>query len=114
LLSQTDEEGGTLIGYEQFNKLQNRNTEIEKMLDSMGVKPAPKVEPEGTVIPFKKDDPDKFAGGGSVGLDYLMGIERPYATGGRVSYANGSEEARSITLDSHDKAPENLISIQLK
>jgi hypothetical protein len=114
LLSQTDEEGGTLIGYEQFNKLQNRNTEIEKMLDSMGVKPAPKVEPEGTVIPFKKDDPDKFAGGGSVGLDYLMGIERPYATGGRVSYANGSEEARSITLDSHDKAPENFDKYPVK
>jgi hypothetical protein len=114
LLSQTDEEGGTLIGYEQFNKLQNRNTEIEKMLDSMGVKSAPKVKPEETVIPFKKDDPDKFAGGGSVGLDYLMGIERPYATGGRVSYANGSEETKSITLDSHDKAPENFDKYPVK
>jgi hypothetical protein len=104
LLSQTDEEGGTLIGYEQFNKLQNRNTEIEKMLDSMGVKPAPKVEPEGTVIPFKKDDPDKFAGGGSVGLDYLMGIERPYATGGRAGFYEGS---------SYDEAGTQTTSAQM-
>jgi len=99
LLSQVDEEGGTLIGYQQFQKLQNRNTEIEKILNSIGIKSAPEVKPEGTIIPFKKDDPDKFAGGGSVGLDYLVG--------GRINYADGTGNTPSITLDSHDKAPEN-------
>ncbi len=111
LLSQVDEEGGTLIGYEQFNKLQNRNTEIEKILDSMGVKSAPKVEPEGTVIPFKKDDPDKFAGGGSVGLDYLTGMNPSQE---RVGYAEGTQGAPSITLDSHDKAPDNMDKYPIK
>ena len=111
LLSQVDEEGGTLIGYEQFNKLQNRNTEIEKILDSMGVKSAPKVEPEGTVIPFKKDDPDKFAGGGSVGLDYLTGMNPSQE---RVGYAEGTQGAPSITLDSHDKAPDNMDKYSIK
>jgi hypothetical protein len=48
LLSQVDEEGGTLIGYEQFQKLQNRNTEIEKILNSIGIKSAD--SPEGKKI----------------------------------------------------------------
>ena len=50
-----------------------------------------------------KEPKDEFAGGGSVGLDYLMGM----STGGRVSYAEGTRETPSITLDSHNKAPEN-------
>lgn len=73
LLSKVDEEGGTLIGYQQFQQLQKRNTEIEKILDSMGVKSAPDVKPEGIVIPFRKK-PEEFAKGGSAGLDYLMGL----------------------------------------
>ena len=54
-----------------------------------------------------KDDPEKFAKGGSVGskgLDYLTGQEPPkngYAGGGRIGYADGSNDAPSITLDSH-------------
>jgi hypothetical protein len=48
LLSQVDEDGGTLIGYEQFKKLQNRNTEIEKILDSINIKSAD--SPEGKKI----------------------------------------------------------------
>jgi hypothetical protein len=48
LLSQVDEEGGTLIGYQQFQKLQNRNTEIEKILNSIGIKSAD--SPEGKKI----------------------------------------------------------------
>jgi hypothetical protein len=73
ILSQVDEEGGTKIGYEQFKQLQNRNTEIENILDSLGIKSAPEVKSEGIVIPFKKK-PDEFAKGGSAGLDYLMGL----------------------------------------
>jgi hypothetical protein len=48
LLSQVDEDGGTLIGYQQFQKLQNRNTEIEKILDSINIKSAD--SPEGKKI----------------------------------------------------------------
>jgi hypothetical protein len=86
LLSQVDKEGGTSIGYEQFNQLQNRNKEIENILDSIGIKSAPEVKSEGIIIPFKKkpEDPEGFAKGGTVskGLDYLTGIERR-------GYANG-------------------------
>jgi len=73
LLSQVDEEGGTSIAYEQFQQLQKRNTDIENILDSLGIKSAPELKPEGVIIPFKKK-PDEFAKGGSAGLDYLMGL----------------------------------------
>jgi len=62
-----------------------------------------------------KDDPEKFAKGGSVGskgLDYLTGQEPPkngYAGGGRIGYAEGSDEAPSITLDTYEKASDNEI-----
>jgi hypothetical protein len=72
-LSLTDEEGGTLIGYQEFNQLKNRNKEIESILDSFGIKSAEEIKPEGIVIPFKKK-PDEFAKGGPVGLDYLTGL----------------------------------------
>ena len=45
-LSLTDEQGGTAIGYEEFQNLQNRNKEIEEALESLNVKPI-KPEPEG-------------------------------------------------------------------
>ena len=86
LLSQVDEEGGTSIGYQQFQELQKRNTEIEKILDSVGIKSAPEVKPEGIVVPFKKK-PEEFAIGGSVGLDYLTGQN---STVERENYALGS------------------------
>ena len=72
-LSLKDDEGGTLIGYQEFKKLQGRNKEIENILDSLNVKSAPEVKPQGEVIPFKKK-PDEFAKGGPVGLDYLTGL----------------------------------------
>jgi len=55
----------------------------------------PEEEIESNVVPFKKkpDEPEKFAMGGNVeskGLDYLMGLSRPYATGGRVGFAAGT------------------------
>jgi hypothetical protein len=92
LLSQVDKEGGTSIGYEQFNQLQNRNKEIENILDSIGIKSAPEVKSEGIIIPFKKkpEDLEGFAKGGTVskGLDYLTGIERRgYANGDYVVQA---------------------------
>jgi hypothetical protein len=67
----TDDEGGTAISYDEFRKLQSRNNEIEKTLESLNVKPAlDEVKPEGIVIPFTKKTED-------------------FATGGRVGYAKG-------------------------
>jgi len=46
----------------------------------------------------------KKANGGSTGLDYLTGQEPPkngYAGGGRIGYADGNNDAPSITLDSY-------------
>jgi hypothetical protein len=87
-LSLTDEEGGTLIGYQEFNQLKNRNKEIESILDSFGIKSAEEIKPEGIVIPFRKKitEPENKADGGPIGLDYLMGFDnRPkYAGGGDV------------------------------
>jgi DNA-binding transcriptional MerR regulator len=55
---------------------------------------------------FKKDPnkPEGKANGGAMGLDYLTGQEPPkngYAGGGRIGYADGSNDAPSITLDSY-------------
>jgi hypothetical protein len=67
----TDNEGGTAISYDEFRKLQSRNNEIEKTLESLNVKPAlDEVKPEGIVIPFTKKTED-------------------FATGGRVEMAGG-------------------------
>jgi hypothetical protein len=58
----------------------------------------------------------KKANGGAMGLDYLTGQEPPkngYAMGGRISYADGSDDAPSITLDSYKDGrlgPEDSLS----
>ncbi len=89
-MSLTDEEGGTLITYDDFNKLQNRNKEIADALENKGIssKIEEKVKPEGIVIPFKKKitEPEEKADGGSIGLDYLMGFDNrlKYERGGKV------------------------------
>jgi len=72
----TDDEGGTLITYPEYNRLKDRNDEIAKALEEKGIKSTPELEevPEGIVIPFKKKPPEEFAEGGSVGLNYLMGF----------------------------------------
>ncbi|NBW16852.1 MAG: hypothetical protein EBR82_53635, partial [Caulobacteraceae bacterium] len=52
------------------------------------IKEGPEEKPEGIIIPFKKKitEPENKADGGSIGLDYLMGMDnRPkYAGGGNV------------------------------
>ena len=55
-------------------------------------------------------------GEGTKGLDYLTGKEPPEkkAVGGRVGFSNGTEDAPSITLDSHDKAPANMDKYPIK
>jgi hypothetical protein len=107
----TDDEGGTAISYDEFRKLQSRNNEIEKTLESLNVKPAlDEVKPEGIVIPFTKkpkepgikslkqeersiDDYVDDAGGVNKddprGLDDFFDNPEDFATGGRVGMAGG-------------------------
>jgi hypothetical protein len=72
----TDEEGGTLITYPEYNKLRDRNEEIAKILEEKGIRSTPEVEtkPEGIVIPFKKK-PEEFSIGGRVGFKF--GSKKP-------------------------------------
>ena len=72
-LSLSDEEGGTLIGYDEFNKLNNRNKEIAKALEEKGIKSTPEEKPEGIVIPFKKKPPEEFAEGGITRTKFASG-----------------------------------------
>jgi len=71
----TDDEGGTLITYPEYNKLKDRNDEIAKALEEKGIKSTPEVEevPEGIVIPFKKKPPEEFAEGGITRTKFASG-----------------------------------------
>jgi len=70
----TDDEGGTLITYPEYNRLKDRNEQIAKVLEEKGIRSTPEVEtkPEGIVIPFKKK-PEEFAIGGRVGFKFGSG-----------------------------------------
>ena len=85
----TDKEGGTEIGYQEFQDIQKRNDEIAKALEEKGIssKIEEEVKEEGIVIPFRKKfpkpEPEGKAQGGIIGyamggpaggLDYLMGF----------------------------------------
>jgi hypothetical protein len=71
----TDDEGGTLITYPEYNRLRDRNDEIAKVLEEKGIRSTPEVEtqPEGQVIPFRKKptEPEGKANGGRIG--YAIG-----------------------------------------
>jgi hypothetical protein len=71
----TDDEGGTLITYPEYNRLRDRNDEIAKVLEEKGIRSTPEVEtqPEGQVIPFRKKptEPEGKADGGRIG--YAIG-----------------------------------------
>jgi hypothetical protein len=71
----TDDEGGTLITYPEYNRLKDRNDEIAKALEEKGIKSTPEVEevPEGIVIPFKKKPPEEFAEGGITRTKFASG-----------------------------------------
>jgi len=71
----TDDEGGTLITYSEYNRLKDRNDEIAKALEEKGIKSTPEVEevPEGIVIPFKKKPPEEFAEGGITRTKFASG-----------------------------------------
>ena len=68
----TDDEGGTLITYPEYNRLRDRNDEIAKVLEEKGIRSTPEVEtqPEGQVIPFRKKptEPEGKANGGRIGF----------------------------------------------
>ena len=76
-LALIDHEGDSAIPYPEFKQLQSRNKEIESILDSLNVKSAVEAEPEAEIIPFRKKnlEPEEKADGGSIGLDYLMGMD---------------------------------------
>jgi len=71
----TDEEGGTAIGYSEFQDLQKRNEEIAKALEEKGIKSTieEEIKPEGIVIPFRKKftkpEPEEKADGGRIGFN---------------------------------------------
>ena len=73
----TDEEGGTLIGYDEFNKLNKRNEEIANVLEDKGIfsKVEEEIKPEGIVIPFKKKitEPEEKAEGGIMRSKFAKG-----------------------------------------
>jgi len=76
-MSLTDEEGGTLISYDEFNKLNRRNKEIADALENKGIssKIEEEVKPEGIVIPFKKKitEPEEKAEGGIIRAKFASG-----------------------------------------
>ena len=76
-MSLTDEEGGTLISYDEFNKLNRRNKEIADALENKGIssKIEEEVKPEGIVIPFKKKitEPEEKAEGGIIRAGFASG-----------------------------------------
>ena len=81
----TDQEGGTEIGYQEFQDIQKRNEDIAKALEEKGISSTieEEVKPEGIVIPFRKKftkpEPEGKAQGGIIG----------YALGGRTGFNKG-------------------------
>jgi hypothetical protein len=74
----SDKEGGTLIGYEEYEQLRKRNKDISKALEDKGISSKLEKKPEAEIIPFtNKPDPEDFATGGRVG----------YAKGGFLKLA---------------------------
>jgi hypothetical protein len=98
----SDEEGGTAIGYEEFQKIQKRNEDIAKALEDKGISSKVEEAPQAEIIPFRKKptEPEGKADGGRIGyaqgtpamgLDYLTGMEpsKGYA-GERIGFKGGS------------------------
>ena len=101
----SDEEGGTAIGYEEFQKIQKRNEDIAKALEDKGISSKVEEAPQAEIIPFRKKptEPEGKADGGRIGyaygtpamgLDYLtgMGPSKGYADGGRIGFVIGGSK----------------------
>ena len=104
-LKLTDDEGGTLISYPEYNKLKDRNDEIAKALEEKGIssKIEEEVKPEGIVIPFRKKfpkpEPEDKAQGGIIG--YAMGgnVERQKYGFGSIKAVTNPAGGLMIQLD---------------
>ena len=88
----SDEEGGTAIGYQEFQDIQKRNEDIAKALEEKGISSAieEEVKPEGIVIPFRKKfpkpEPEGKAQGGIIGYAHGGNVERQkYGLGGMLN-----------------------------
>ena len=114
----SDEEGGTAIGYEEFQKIQKRNEDIAKALEDKGISSKVEEAPQAEIIPFRKKptEPEGKADGGRIGyaygtpamgLDYLtgMGPSKGYADGGRIGFVIGGSKK---ILDLITKASKNI------
>jgi hypothetical protein len=99
----TDDEGGTLITYPEYNRLKDRNDEIAKALEAKGISSKVEEAPQAEIIQFRKKptEPEGKADGGRIGyaygtpamgLDYLTGMDpsEGYADGGRIGFKIGS------------------------
>jgi hypothetical protein len=116
----TDDEGGTLITYPEYNKLKDRNDEIAKALEAKGISSKVEEAPQAEIIQFRKKptEPEGKADGGRIGyaqgtpamgLDYLtgMGPSKGYADGGRIGFKTGGGKK---ILDLINKANKELKS----
>jgi hypothetical protein len=99
----TDDEGGTLITYPEYNRLKDRNDEIAKALEAKGISSKVEEAPQAEIIQFRKKptEPEGKADGGRIGyaqgtpamgLDYLTGMDpsEGYADGERIGFKIGS------------------------
>jgi hypothetical protein len=113
----TDDEGGTLITYPEYNRLKDRNEEIAKALEAKGISSKVEEAPQAEIIPFRKKptEPEGKANGGRIGyaqgtpamgLDYLTGMEpsKGYADGGRIGFKVGGGK-KILDLISKAKKP---------
>jgi hypothetical protein len=114
----TDDEGGTLITYPEYNRLKDRNDEIAKALEAKGISSKVEETPQAEIIQFRKKptEPEGKADGGRIGyaqgtpamgLDYLTGMDpsESYADGGRIGFKAGSGKK---ILDIINKANQEL------
>jgi hypothetical protein len=114
----SDEEGGTAIGYEEFQKIQKRNEDIAKALEDKGISSKVEEAPQAEIIPFRKKptEPEGKADGGRIGyaqgtpamgLDYLTGMEpsKGYADSGRIElrFGSGKKIINKLTKKSDKK-----------
>jgi len=113
----SDEEGGTAIGYEEFQKIQKRNEDIAKALEDKGISSKVEEAPQAEIIPFRKKptEPEGKADGGRIGysqgtpamgLDYLtgMGPSKGYADGGRIGFViGGSKKILDLIAETNKK-----------
>ena len=121
----SDEEGGTAIGYEEFQKIQKRNEDIAKALEDKGISSKVEEAPQAEIIPFRKKptEPEGKADGGRIGyaygtpamgLDYLtgMGPSKGYADGGRIGFKAGSGKKILGLISKTKKAGEGKFTKQ--